>query len=161
MAYASTSKQDDSHDSNESDSDELSLSCGSSEFEIGENGSSGSDEELEEATEHPDTACITDHPGFHPVCLDIHVLKVAYYQYRQQYGEHPDHGNETLSLSMNIFYNFRRNRYTAYRQFVQCCWHFLGKEVRVVIPSCVVLKIRTVFRDLHQNYTGFHEADSD
>ncbi|VDI42345.1 Hypothetical predicted protein [Mytilus galloprovincialis] len=43
--------------------------------------------------EHPDTACITDHPGFHPVCLDIHVLKVAYYQYRQQYGEHPDHGN--------------------------------------------------------------------
>ncbi|XP_052075402.1 uncharacterized protein LOC127712835, partial [Mytilus californianus] len=91
---------------------------------------------------------ITDHPGFHPVCLDIHVLKVAYYQYRQQYGEHPDHGNE-------------RNRYTAYRQFVRWCWHFLGKEVRVVIPSRVVLKIRTAFPDLHQNYTGFHEADSD
>ena len=51
MASASTSKhQDDNHDSSESDSDELSLSCGSSEFEMGENGSSGSDEELEEAT---------------------------------------------------------------------------------------------------------------
>ncbi|CAG2209548.1 unnamed protein product [Mytilus edulis] len=47
--------------------------------------------------EHPDTACITDHPGFHPVCLDIHVLNVAYYQYRQQYGEHPDHGNEGVT----------------------------------------------------------------
>ncbi|XP_076090326.1 uncharacterized protein LOC143062546 [Mytilus galloprovincialis] len=75
--------------------------------------------------EHTDTACITDNPGFHPLCLDTHVLKVAYYQYRQQYGEHPYHGNE-------------RNRYTEYRQFLRWCWQFLGKEVRVVIPSCVL-----------------------
>ncbi|KAK3587054.1 hypothetical protein CHS0354_008082 [Potamilus streckersoni] len=68
---------------------------------------------------------ITDHPGFRPVCLDIHVLKVAYYQYRQQFGERPEQGNE-------------RHRYTSYRQFARLCWHFLGKEVRVIFPSCVV-----------------------
>ncbi|CAC5412781.1 unnamed protein product [Mytilus coruscus] len=147
-ASVSTSKhQDHDHDSSESESNELSLSCGSSEFEIGEDGSSGSVDEIVVATgamagaqinpyqfepynsnsdksepedgededrltdnslcscghcavivdvknEHPNTAYITDHPGFHPVCLDIHVLKVAYYLYRQQYGEHPDHKNE-------------------------------------------------------------------
>ena len=30
--------------------------------------------------------CITHHPGFEPVCLNIHVLTTAYYQYRQQYN---------------------------------------------------------------------------
>ena len=65
-----------------------------------------------------------------------------------------------LFLSYNIlFFYFRLKRYTAYRQFVRWCWHFLGKEVRVVIPSCAVVKIRTAFPD--ENYTGFHQADSD
>ena len=32
------------------------------------------------------STCITEHPGFHAVCLSIWVLQVAYYQYRQQYG---------------------------------------------------------------------------
>lgn len=31
--------------------------------------------------------CITEHPGFHTVCLDSYVLETAYLQYRQQYGE--------------------------------------------------------------------------
>ena len=70
----------------------------------------------------------------------------AYYQYCQQYEERPEQGNAL-------------KRYTAYRQFVRWCWHFLGKEVRVVIPSCAVVKIRTAFPD--ENYTGFHQADSD
>lgn len=30
--------------------------------------------------------CITEHPGFDAVCLNVWVLQVAYYQYRQQYG---------------------------------------------------------------------------
>jgi hypothetical protein len=42
--------------------------------------------------------CITDHPGFHPVCLDVHVLQVAYYQYRQQYGERPEQANEYVNI---------------------------------------------------------------
>ena len=30
--------------------------------------------------------CITLHPGFAVVCLNIWVLQTAYLQYRQQYG---------------------------------------------------------------------------
>ena len=30
--------------------------------------------------------CITEHPGFATVCLDVWVLQTAYYQYRQHYG---------------------------------------------------------------------------
>ena len=96
--------------------------------------------------EHEGLQCIANHPGFQTVCLDPYVLQVAYYQYRQQYEERPEQGNAL-------------KRYTAYRQFVRWCWHFLGKEVRVVIPSCAVVKIRTAFPD--ENYTGFHQADSD
>ena len=30
--------------------------------------------------------CITVHPGFAAVCLNVWVLQAAYFQYRQQYG---------------------------------------------------------------------------
>ena len=30
--------------------------------------------------------CITTHPGFEAVCLDVYVLQTAYYQYRQEHG---------------------------------------------------------------------------
>lgn len=43
---------------------------------------------------NPAVPCITMHPGFQPVCLDRHVLEVAYYQYRQQYGERQEQSNE-------------------------------------------------------------------
>ena len=33
-----------------------------------------------------DVTCITEHEGFHPVCLDQWVLQTAAYQTRQQYG---------------------------------------------------------------------------
>ncbi|XP_053378660.1 uncharacterized protein LOC128548224, partial [Mercenaria mercenaria] len=91
-----------------------------------------------------DVGCITEHPGFRPVCLDEFVLETAYYQYRQQYGE-PD------ARSIN-----ERNRYVAYRQLARWCWGFLGKEVRVVLPSCAV----NVIRDTYPSdvYKGFLEA---
>ena len=38
--------------------------------------------------------CITEHPGFEGVCLNVWVLQAAYYQYRQHYG--------TVSLSPAI-----------------------------------------------------------
>ena len=37
--------------------------------------------------------CICEQSGFHPVCLDRYVLQVAYYQYRQQYGERQEQEN--------------------------------------------------------------------
>ncbi len=33
-----------------------------------------------------DLNCITDHPGFKAGCLDKWVLDIAYYHYRQDYG---------------------------------------------------------------------------
>ncbi|KAK3091822.1 hypothetical protein FSP39_022904 [Pinctada imbricata] len=46
-------------------------------------------EEIQEEmklTDVKEIKCITQHPGFASVCLDRHVLKTAYYSYRQDYG---------------------------------------------------------------------------
>ena len=34
----------------------------------------------------PYILCITDHPGFSPVCLNPWVLQASHYQYRQEHG---------------------------------------------------------------------------
>ena len=34
-----------------------------------------------------EVACIVNHDGFDPVCLNLWVLQAAYYTYRQRYGE--------------------------------------------------------------------------
>ncbi|XP_061192987.1 P2X purinoceptor 7-like [Saccostrea echinata] len=83
--------------------------------------------------------CITSHPGFHPACLNLYVLQIAYYQYRQQY-------NESIPDS---------SEYTAYRQLARWAWGYLGKKVRVVLPSCAVTCIRNTFPSESGHYTGF------
>ena len=47
----------------------------------------------------------------------------------------------------------RRYRFTAYRQLTRWCWGWLGREIRVVLPSCAVKKIRNTFPS--SSYTGF------
>lgn len=97
-------------------------------------------------------SCITQHPGFSAVCLKTYVLKTAWYQYRQQYGNRAYDGPQ-----------HKKNRHIAYRQFVRWCWGFLGKAIRVPLPSCVVCCIRAHFpppgleEDFH--FTGFLFAD--
>lgn len=100
------------------------------------------------ASEHN---CITQHPGFSAVCLNKWVLQTAWYQYRQQYNnayEGPDH---------------KRYRHIAYRQLARWCWGWLGKEVRVILPSCAVMCIRAHFPPpgLEDNFTfeGFRYGD--
>ncbi|KAK5901860.1 hypothetical protein CesoFtcFv8_007175 [Champsocephalus esox] len=39
-------------------------------------------------------SCIIDHPGFRSGCLNIWVLRIAYYGYRQHYGHLQQEGNE-------------------------------------------------------------------
>uniref|UniRef100_A0A1X7SHA8 P2X purinoreceptor 7 intracellular domain-containing protein n=1 Tax=Amphimedon queenslandica TaxID=400682 RepID=A0A1X7SHA8_AMPQE len=63
--------------------------------------------------------------------------------YRQQYGG--------LNASNNEKY-----RYTSYRQLVWWCWGWLGKDVRVVLPSCAVAEIR---RFPSTTYTGFSNPE--
>ncbi|KAK3084414.1 hypothetical protein FSP39_013231 [Pinctada imbricata] len=91
--------------------------------------------------------CITQHPGFNTVCLDEEVLETAYSHYKQQYGQQIHDMNQ-------------RHRYTGYRQFVRWIWGVLGKEIRVVIPSCAVHKIRETFPSADQTYHGFEYSNS-
>ncbi|XP_070189897.1 uncharacterized protein [Littorina saxatilis] len=78
--------------------------------------------------------CITAHPGFRTVCLDIYCLETAYYAYKQDYGR--------LNFDLHEKY-----RYVAYRQLVRWCWGFLGKSIRVPLPACAVKTIRDTFPD--------------
>ena len=126
-------------------------------------------------------SCITEHPGFQSNCLDVWVLETAYYAYRQQHGpdNHTAHeyvyyllrditksirklchlGKLLSNRKMdNVFFLIilcRKFRYIAYRQLVRWCWGYLGKNVRVALPSCAVNKIRGTFpADFGSSYTG-------
>ncbi|XP_060077579.1 uncharacterized protein LOC132557107 [Ylistrum balloti] len=90
--------------------------------------------------------CITDHPGFQTICLDIFVLRTAYEGYRQYHNR-------------NIPESLKRYRYTAYRQLARWCWGFLGKNVRVPHPSCAVSLIRRTFPAEDDKYTGFNYSN--
>ncbi|KAJ8353476.1 hypothetical protein SKAU_G00210430 [Synaphobranchus kaupii] len=46
-------------------------------------------------------------------------------------------------------------RHMAYRNVVRWCWGHLGQQIRVVIPSCAVTRIRTEFPEESGTYTGF------
>ncbi|XP_068736723.1 P2X purinoceptor 7-like [Montipora capricornis] len=108
-----------------------------------------------EAVEHEGLTeplvCITQHPGFNSVCLNHWVLQTAWYQYKQQYHnsyEGPEH---------------KQNRHIAYRQLARWCWGILGREVRVVLPSCAVCCIRAHFPppgiEEDFSFQGFRFAD--
>lgn len=47
-------------------------------------------EEIAAKLEGSDVDCITEHEGFDAVCINRYVLEVAYYQFRQQHGDHRD-----------------------------------------------------------------------
>ncbi|XP_037528557.1 P2X purinoceptor 7-like [Rhipicephalus sanguineus] len=84
--------------------------------------------------------CITEHPEFHLLCLNIAVLRVAYFELRAR--------RDCMDEDIH-----KRYRYTAYRQFVRWLWGRLGRGHRFVLPSCVVAKIRGTFPT--ETPTGF------
>ncbi|XP_051731647.1 P2X purinoceptor 7 [Ctenopharyngodon idella] len=59
-----------------------------------------------------------------------------------------------LSDFINVFH-IRCYRHLAYRSFVSWCWGYLGRKIRVVIPSCVVLRICQEFPDAGGSCVGF------
>ncbi|XP_040064849.1 P2X purinoceptor 7-like [Ixodes scapularis] len=76
--------------------------------------------------------CITEHPEFSMLCLNIPVLRLLYFELRGLgYPMHDD--------------IHRRYRYTAYRVFVRWLWRRLGKGNRMILPACVVCRIREEF----------------
>lgn len=111
--------------------------------------------------------CITEHPGFEAVCLNVWVLQTAYFQYRQHYGsttppttlhEYVKTGVVCgivcfLTFPSLFLFCYRKYRYTAYRQLTRWCWGWLGKDIRIILPACAVKKIRESFPS--ETYTGF------
>ncbi|KAG7462307.1 hypothetical protein JOB18_022309 [Solea senegalensis] len=91
-------------------------------------------------------SCMADHPGFEPVCLNVFSLQKALNIYRADYGPLRLRGRE------------HRYRYLAYRSFVSWCWGFLGRRLRVPLPSCVVRRIRIEYPDAEGIYVGFRPA---
>ena len=64
-----------------------------------------------ECQEEPN--CVTQHPGFHPVCINRWMLQIAWYQYKQLYKD-PYDGPE-----------HRLFRHIAYRPLARWCWGIL------------------------------------
>ena len=96
--------------------------------------------------------CVTDNPGFHTGCLDRWALQIAWLQYKQEYGRRACEGPE-----------HKVNRHVAYRQFVRWCWGVIGRDIRVVMPSCAVSCIRAHFPPPGDEddfvFVGFRFAD--
>ena len=64
------------------------------------------------------------------------------------------HGYLYVYYSIIIFFYFSRQyRFIAYRQLTGWWWGWLGKKVRVVLPSCSVTAIRKKFPS--EQYAGF------
>ncbi|XP_057675909.1 uncharacterized protein LOC130906042 isoform X2 [Corythoichthys intestinalis] len=87
--------------------------------------------------------CMTDHPGFEPVCLNVFSLQNVCNIFNADYGRLKLQGLE------------HRYRYMAKRSFVSWCWGYLGRNIRVVLPSCVAHRITEEFPDTQGNYVGF------
>lgn len=47
----------------------------------------------------------------------------------------------------------------AYRMLVYWCWGYLGRDVRVPLPSCAVTAIRERFPSEDGIYVGFNYVD--
>ena len=90
--------------------------------------------------------CITQHPGFDLICLHWEPLELAWSEYKRQYGRAAyDNGSDN-----------KRYRHIAYRQLAKFLFGVVGREIRYVLPSCAVNKIRETFPPLpNEEITGF------
>lgn len=90
-------------------------------------------------------SCVTNHPGFAPVSLNVYVLDLTYNQYKHLYGD--------IDMPMH-----KRRRHLAYRNVVMWAWGRLGKRNRVPLPSCVLDTIRREFPAPDGQYQGHVHA---
>uniref|UniRef100_A0A8C6NSQ6 P2X purinoreceptor 7 intracellular domain-containing protein n=1 Tax=Nothobranchius furzeri TaxID=105023 RepID=A0A8C6NSQ6_NOTFU len=93
----------------------------------------------------PPQTCISTVPHMEESILQNGVLRLArtlWNEFRAVYDD-PDPGEDN-----------RQFRHAAYRQFVAWQHGKPGGGRRVVIPSCVVWRIREKFRDPNSNYTA-------
>jgi len=97
-----------------------------------------------------DTRCITENLGFDAVCLNKDVLWTALVSLNDREGSWLPPENEVSNKSY---------RYAAYRQFSWFIYTKLGKNVRRIIPSCAVSRIREAFPAPDGKYVNFDGDD--
>ena len=99
------------------------------------------------------------------VCLNRYVLLTAYAAYREQWRPAEDNNENRYCCAYPLFcilpeqnyvdiiswmyansklcFNiFRKLRYIGYRQYVRLIYGFLGRDIRLPLPSCVLSAIR-------------------
>ena len=62
---------------------------------------------------------------------------------------------KSIVSSFFFSYKHRRNRHVGYRQMARWIWGYLGRDVRVPLPSCAVVQIREAYPSAQ--YRGFRE----
>lgn len=99
--------------------------------------------------------CIIDHQSF----LNLIISKDALNLLRHQTIRKTSNRKKRNTLTAE---NLPNNswRYLAYKQFVIwiCASNTLGKSNRIVLPSCVVSKIREQFPTPNADYVGYQTA---
>ncbi|XP_071944231.1 uncharacterized protein [Antedon mediterranea] len=81
--------------------------------------------------------CITEHPGFDPVCLNVWTLQLSI-------GRGRRHRNKSIN---------EKYRHASYKNFVRWTHGYLGRGNRTILPACVVKTIRNHFQS--ETYVGF------
>ena len=93
--------------------------------------------------------CITESDGFKMVCLAEPVLKTALSALNHFRGD----SIETIDN--------KSFRFAGYKQYTFWIYNYLGKDIRKVIPSCSVWKIRDKFKSVNGIYIPFSESKDD
>ncbi|CAH3151818.1 unnamed protein product [Porites lobata] len=108
-----------------------------------------SDIVVEDLEEGDVLKCITEHPGFRPVCLEKWSLRLANGKYhKKDKGYYKKVASEERYLGS-----------TAYREFSRLVYGFMGKK-RIPLPSCAYNAIRTAFAlQEDETFTGFELED--
>ena len=108
--------------------------------------------------ENENYCCITDHEQFKIVCYTALVMMNTV---RGDPISLPLPNRYVIAVRLplcaNVLYacTCRSYRLAAYRQFIYWTHSRLGKGIRKVIPSCIVLAIRQEFPEADNVYTGF------
>ncbi|CAB3985984.1 Hypothetical predicted protein [Paramuricea clavata] len=94
--------------------------------------------------------CVTQHPGFNPVCLQKWSLKQASDRYKTK--------NKDKYKQIKTQERFLRS--ISYREFTRLIYGFLGNR-RIPLPSCAYTAIRKTFPiDKEEHFVGYSD-DSD
>ncbi|KAH7968392.1 hypothetical protein HPB52_008251 [Rhipicephalus sanguineus] len=90
--------------------------------------------------------CITRHADFSSVCLNAAVLEATFYILAD------------FDVQMDAELH-KKYRFVAYRLFTKWVWKRLGRHNRVVLPACVVARIRHEYPSA--TYVGFQHPHLD